>query len=171
MSDDNVSAQLPRPSRYQPVPFEYRRMDEEEQLAASRRFLETMARRRTIREYSSELVPFALIKNAIRAASLAPSGAKQQPWTFVVVSDPALKREIRLAAEEEERESGRYRRWHVAFQSCPCRSGDAHAHAQPDGLPREAFTPTAQRAGLCPHPRRLSRSRRDRPNDQQKNAR
>lgn len=62
-----------------------------------------MAKRRTIREYADEPVPFELIENAIRAASLAPSGANQQPWTFVVVSDPALKHQMRIAAEEEER--------------------------------------------------------------------
>lgn len=62
-----------------------------------------MEKRRTIREYSDESVPFELIENAIRAASLAPSGANQQPWTFVVVSDPELKRQLRIAAEEEER--------------------------------------------------------------------
>lgn len=77
MPDSEVSAQLPRPAGYRPVPFEYTRLSEEEQLAASRRFLETMARRRTIREYSSEAVPFELIENAIRVVSLAPSGANQ----------------------------------------------------------------------------------------------
>jgi nitroreductase len=80
-------------------------MSEEAQLAASRQFLQTMAKRRTIRQYSDEPVPFELIENAIRAASLAPSGANQQPWTFVVVSDPQLKHQMRLAAEEEERRS------------------------------------------------------------------
>ena len=93
------------PSRYQPVPYRYTRMSEEVQLAASRQFLQTMVKRRTIREYSNEPVPFELIENAIRAASFAPSGANQQPWTFVVVSDPELKRQIRVAAEEEEQKS------------------------------------------------------------------
>lgn len=64
-----------------------------------------MEKRRTIREYSDEPVPFELIENAICAASLAPSGANQQPWTFVVVSDPELKRQLRLAAEKEEQKS------------------------------------------------------------------
>jgi iodotyrosine deiodinase len=90
-------------SRYQPVPYHYTRMSVESQLAASRQFLQTMAKRRTIREYSDEPVAFELIENAIRAASLAPSGANQQPWTFVVVSDPELKRQMRIATEEEER--------------------------------------------------------------------
>ncbi len=94
-----------RPSQYQPVPYQYMRMSEEAQLAASRQFLQTMAKRRTIRAYSEEPVPFELIENAIRAASLAPSGANQQPWTFVVVSDPELKHQVRLAAKEEERRS------------------------------------------------------------------
>jgi iodotyrosine deiodinase len=80
-------------------------MSEEAQLLASRQFLHTMAQRRTIREYSDEPVPFALIENAIRVASLAPSGANQQPWTFVVISDPELKRQMRIVAEEEERKS------------------------------------------------------------------
>ena len=80
-------------------------MSEAAQLAASRQFLQTMAKRRTIRAYSEEPVPFELIENAIGAASLAPSGANQQPWTFVVVSDPELKHQMRLAAEEEERRS------------------------------------------------------------------
>ncbi len=92
-----------RPSRYQPVPYQHTRMREEAQLTASRQFLYTMAKRRTIREYSDEPVPFELIENAIRAASLAPSGANQQPWTFVVVSEPHLKHQMRIAAEEEER--------------------------------------------------------------------
>ena len=50
-------------------------------------------------------MPLNLIENAIRIAGSAPSGANQQPWTFVVISDPALKREIRIAAEAEEKES------------------------------------------------------------------
>ncbi len=80
-------------------------MNKQTQLAASNQFLLTMSGRRTIRDYSDEDVPVELIENAIRAASLAPSGANQQPWTFVVVGDPLLKRQIRLAAEKEERKS------------------------------------------------------------------
>jgi nitroreductase len=62
-----------------------------------------MAERRTVRHFSERAVPFEIIENAIRAAASAPSGANQQPWRFVVVSDPEIKRAIRLAAEEEER--------------------------------------------------------------------
>ena len=68
-----------------------------------------MASRRSVRHFSPEPVPFELIENAIRCASLAPSGANQQPWTFVVVKDPEIKRRIREAAEAEERESYEHR--------------------------------------------------------------
>ncbi len=113
-------ATAPQSPRYKPVPYEYTRMSEDEQLTASRRFLATMAKRRTIRDYSSEPVPYELIEHAIRAASLAPSGANQQPWTFVVISNPELKRQLRLAAEAEEKESyeGRMsREWLEALET------------------------------------------------------
>lgn len=69
------------------------------------RFYEELDARRSVRDFSSEPVPRALIELAIRSASTAPSGAHQQPWTFVAVDDPAIKRRIRVAAEEEERRS------------------------------------------------------------------
>jgi iodotyrosine deiodinase len=62
-----------------------------------------MADRRSVRAFSREPVPWELVENAIATAGTAPSGAHQQPWTFVAVSDPELKRRIREAAEEEER--------------------------------------------------------------------
>lgn len=89
--------------RFHPLTFE--RLPESEQLTHSRQFLETMRLRRSIREYSTETVPFELIANAIATAGAAPSGANQQPWTFVVVGNPAIKHQIRLAAEEEEKVS------------------------------------------------------------------
>ena len=78
-----------------------------EQLSASRDSCTGWRRRRSVRFFSPEPVPFELIENAIRCASLAPSGANQQPWKFVVVKDPEIKRKIREAAEAEERESYR----------------------------------------------------------------
>jgi len=87
------------------VPLRFARYSEEEQLARSRAFLELMRARRTVRDFSPEPVPAELIDNAIATAGTAPSGAHQQPWTFVVVSDPGLKRRIRQAAEGEERRS------------------------------------------------------------------
>jgi iodotyrosine deiodinase len=87
------------------VALEFERLTTAEQLARSRAFLESMRRRRTVRHFSSEPVPYELVQNAIATAGTAPSGAHQQPWTFVVVSDTALKRAMRRAAEEEERRS------------------------------------------------------------------
>jgi nitroreductase len=94
---------------YQHVPLDFRRMLPAEQRRHSGEFLDRMASRRTVRFFSPEPVPFELIENAIRCASLAPSGANQQPWKFVVVRDPEIKRSIREAAEAEERESYEHR--------------------------------------------------------------
>lgn len=96
-------------SPYPFIPYQRPPMSSTEQFASSRQYLEMMRKRRTIREYSEKPVPFELIENAIRAASLAPSGANQQPWTFVVVSNPEVKRQIREAAEAEEKESYEHR--------------------------------------------------------------
>jgi nitroreductase len=85
-------------------PLRFRRSSPEEQTSAVDKFFESMQSRRTVRNFSSDPVPFHLIETAIRAAATAPSGANQQPWKFVVVSDPDVKRKIRAAAEEEERE-------------------------------------------------------------------
>jgi nitroreductase len=63
-----------------------------------------MRRRRTVRHFAERPVPRAIIEDCLRTAGTAPSGANKQPWHFVVVSDPAVKRRIRLAAEAEERE-------------------------------------------------------------------
>ncbi|MET0619221.1 MAG: nitroreductase family protein [Thermoanaerobaculia bacterium] len=91
------------PPRFQPLGFE--RLAETEMTRRSAEFLARIGTRRTVRDFSAEPVPLSLIENAVRAASLAPSGANRQPWRFVVVSDPAVKREIRVAAEAEEKES------------------------------------------------------------------
>lgn len=90
-------------------PLNFERLSQVTQLKSSRKFLKQIATRRTVRDFSPEPVAWELIENAVRAASTAPSGANQQPWQFVVVSDPALKREIRIAAETEEKESYEHR--------------------------------------------------------------
>jgi len=90
---------------HQPVPLRYSRPSPEQQLAVSEGFLELMRGRRSVRDFSPEPVPFELIENAIATAGTAPSGANQQPWTFAVISDPNVKRQLRAAAEAEERES------------------------------------------------------------------
>ena len=71
---------------------------------AARRFHEVMRSRRSVREFSDRPVSRETIEWICRAAGTAPSGANKQPWRFVAVNDPALKREIRLGAEAEERE-------------------------------------------------------------------
>ncbi len=63
-----------------------------------------MQRRRTVRDFSSRTVPREIIDYCILAAGTAPNGANLQPWHFVAVSDSAVKREIRVAAEEEEKD-------------------------------------------------------------------
>ena len=90
-------------ARFQSLEFET--MDVGEQLRRSRDYTERMLTRRTVRDFSSRTVPYELIENALKVAGSAPSGANQQPWTFVVVSNPAIKREIRIAAEAEEKDS------------------------------------------------------------------
>lgn len=66
-------------------------------------FYQLMNRRRTIREFSPDPIPIDVIKNALKTAGTAPSGANLQPWHFVVITDPKVKQQIRTAAEEEER--------------------------------------------------------------------
>ena len=90
-------------------PFQFQRLPEEEQLRRASSFLQAMNTRRTIRSFSPEPVAFELIEAAIKTAATAPSGANQQPWRFVVVSNPEVKREIREAAEIEEKEFYRRR--------------------------------------------------------------
>ena len=70
----------------------------------SQKFFELMKTRRTVRRFSDEPVPEQVIRNIIATAGTSPSGANKQPWRFVAVSDAALKREIREAAEQEERD-------------------------------------------------------------------
>jgi nitroreductase len=67
-------------------------------------FHEHMQRRRTVRQFSDRPVPRTVIEECLLTAGSAPSGANLQPWHFVVVSDPKVKREIRVTAEQEERE-------------------------------------------------------------------
>lgn len=86
---------------YQKLRFE--ELAPDAMLRRSQDFLAMMARRRTVRDYSDRPVPREIIENAVRTAALAPSGANQQPWTFVCISDPAIKTRIRVAAEEEEK--------------------------------------------------------------------
>lgn len=91
------------------VPLAFDRRPLADTLARARAFHDEMGRRRTTRHFSRDPVPREAVEWAIRTAGTAPSGAHQQPWTFVAVSDPDLKRRIREAAEREEREFYRER--------------------------------------------------------------
>ncbi len=85
------------------IPLQFQPIPEADSLARARAFETAMARRRTVRDYAPEPVSRELIETAIRTAGRAPSGANQQPWTFVAISNPDVKRRIRAAAEEEEK--------------------------------------------------------------------
>lgn len=87
---------------YQPVPLEFKRKTPEEMEAISLQLESDLSSRRSVREFSDETFPREWLDRAIAAASTAPSGAHRQPWHFVVVDDPQIKHEIRLAAEREE---------------------------------------------------------------------
>jgi len=84
------------------VPLSFDRLPPDASQARALEFYQHMNTRRTTRHFSTQAVPREWIEQAIRTAGTAPSGAHQQPWTFVAVSDPLLKAQIRQAAEEEE---------------------------------------------------------------------
>lgn len=85
------------------ITYEWTKLSYQEQIAKSDNLFHEMNKRRSIREFSEEEVPKDVIINAIKTASTAPSGANKQPWTFCLVSSKKIKREIRMAAEEEEK--------------------------------------------------------------------
>lgn len=88
--------------RFVPLKFDECSPEETQKRAAA--FYADVQRRRTVRDFSDRPLPEGVIEDCIRAAGTAPSGANQQPWHFVVVTDPAVKLQIREAAEEEERD-------------------------------------------------------------------
>ncbi len=85
------------------IRLEFEELSEDEMLSRAHAFYEHMDKRRTTRHFSDREVPRELIELAIKTASTAPSGAHLQPWTFVDISNPGLKRRIRDAAEAEEK--------------------------------------------------------------------
>ena len=90
---------------YSPTPLSFERKTEEEMDQISLRLESDLSGRRSVRHFSSDSFPREWVDRAIAAASTAPSGAHRQPWHFVVVDEPDLKRQIRAAAEQEEQVS------------------------------------------------------------------
>ena len=87
------------------VPYDPLDVPDEVRIDTARAIYAEMDRRRSVREFSDRPVPREMVELAIRAASTAPSGAHMQPWTFVLIGDEEVKRRIRIAAEEEERQN------------------------------------------------------------------
>ncbi len=85
------------------IPLQFADKAEPEMTVAASGFRAFMAKRRTVRDFSDRPVPRSVIEDCVMTAAGAPSGANQQPWTFVCISDSKTKHAIRLAAEEEER--------------------------------------------------------------------
>lgn len=94
-----------QPTKYPFIPYAPETFPPGEMQERSLRFFEWMDRRRTVRDFTADPIPDGVIENLIRTASTAPSGAHKQPWTFCIVRDPELKKQIRAAAEKEEYES------------------------------------------------------------------
>jgi nitroreductase len=94
--------QIPDPPM---IPLRFERLAPEESARRAVAYAEELRGRRTVRHFSAEGVDRVVIESIVAAAHSAPSGANKQPWRFVVVADPELKRQIRTAAEAEERES------------------------------------------------------------------
>ena len=90
-------------AEYPTIPYEPLDVDRADIVSRAEAEHAFLDRRRSVRHFSPDPVPREAVEYAIRAASTAPSGAHRQPWTFVLVGDPEIKRQIREAAEEEER--------------------------------------------------------------------
>jgi iodotyrosine deiodinase len=101
-------------------------LTDNELLARASNFHAEMVRRRTVRDFSDRPVPREVIEHCLSTAGSAPNGANLQPWHFVAVSDPALKHEIRVAAEAEEREFYEHRAPNEWLEALAALGTDAH---------------------------------------------
>ena len=84
--------------------LQFQKITFEEMDYNANQFFQKVSSRRSVRDFSKDNFPIEIIKNCIKSASTAPSGANKQPWHFVIVKDPIIKRKIRKAAEIEEKE-------------------------------------------------------------------
>ena len=85
------------------TPIKFLKYSKDVSIERSKTFCDLMKTRRSIREFSTKKVPDLVINSVIKTASSAPSGANKQPWHFVIVKDSNIKKEIRIAAEKEEK--------------------------------------------------------------------
>lgn len=90
-------------SMYTFTPYKRDLYSEEEMKKRSREFCVWANKRRTVREFSPKQIPSEVLDHILLTANAAPSGANKQPWTFCVVSDPEIKKQIRIEAEKEEK--------------------------------------------------------------------
>jgi nitroreductase len=86
------------------IKLEYQKPNEDDLIQRSQSFYNKMQTRRSVRQFSEEEVPIEVVENIVKTAATAPSGANKQPWKFVVVSNKDIKKQIRVAAEKEEKE-------------------------------------------------------------------
>jgi iodotyrosine deiodinase len=90
---------------YPYIPYSKPNISDDEMIEKSNSFHEWIDTRRSVREFSDKKIPREVIENILKSASTAPSGAHKQPWTFCVLENPEIKKQIRIAAEAEEYES------------------------------------------------------------------
>ena len=83
--------------------YSFKKKSRQDMITQSNELMSEMLNRRSIRDFSSEEIPEMVIKNVLKTAMTAPSGANKQPWKFVVVKDENIKKKIRIAAEKEEK--------------------------------------------------------------------
>ena len=111
--------------KFVPLPAR-ERLSDDEIAAHAALFQKAMTGRRTVRDFSDRPVPRQIIETCLRTAGSAPNGANLQPWHFVAVNDPALKHEIRMAAEAEEREFYEHRAPNEWLEALAALGTDAH---------------------------------------------
>ena len=107
-------------------PLEFTRYHEPDMIERARALYQLLDARRSVRMFSDEHVPLEMVELAIMTASTAPSGAHKQPWRFVVTGDPRIKREIRRAAEDEERINYLDNRMNAGWQEALAPLGTDH---------------------------------------------
>ena len=108
------------------IPYRPDRKNESESAQAAADFKASLSQRRSVRFFSKDPVPRRTIEDIIATAASAPSGANKQPWHFCAISDPALKSQIRAAAEEEERAFYEHRATETWLKDLEPLGTDAH---------------------------------------------